>query len=109
MPRKLNSSSSSIHVQVQVLLGSLVEEGIIPLIKNKCPTPEITIRKFSTCESCASFPPLRVALVIHVVSLAFTDIWWRAAHHSDVWETVFCQQMCGSVTWHVFDTPPTRV
>ncbi|KAF7422414.1 hypothetical protein PC9H_010570 [Pleurotus ostreatus] len=27
----------------------------------------------------------------------------------DVWETVFCQQMCGSVTWHVFDTPPTRV
>ncbi|KAL0956355.1 hypothetical protein HGRIS_002505 [Hohenbuehelia grisea] len=27
----------------------------------------------------------------------------------DVWETAFCQQMCGSVTWHVFKTPPTKV
>ena len=28
---------------------------------------------------------------------------------SDVWETAFCKQLCGSVTWHVFDPPPTKV
>ncbi|EIN12409.1 hypothetical protein PUNSTDRAFT_124275 [Punctularia strigosozonata HHB-11173 SS5] len=27
----------------------------------------------------------------------------------DVWETKFCQQACGSVTWHVFETPPSKV
>ncbi|EPQ54467.1 hypothetical protein GLOTRDRAFT_121617 [Gloeophyllum trabeum ATCC 11539] len=27
----------------------------------------------------------------------------------DVWEGQFVQQVCGSVTWHVFDTPPTKV
>jgi len=28
---------------------------------------------------------------------------------SDVWETAFCHDACGSFTWHVFKTPPTRV
>ncbi|KZT25388.1 hypothetical protein NEOLEDRAFT_359341 [Neolentinus lepideus HHB14362 ss-1] len=27
----------------------------------------------------------------------------------DVWEGQFMQQVCGSVTWHVFDPPPTKV
>ncbi|KDQ62491.1 hypothetical protein JAAARDRAFT_170906 [Jaapia argillacea MUCL 33604] len=27
----------------------------------------------------------------------------------DVWETQFVQQVCGSVTWHVFERPPTKV
>ncbi|KAG6814225.1 hypothetical protein H0H92_015340 [Tricholoma furcatifolium] len=27
----------------------------------------------------------------------------------DVWETVSCQDICESLTWHVFDTPPTKV
>ncbi|THV00856.1 hypothetical protein K435DRAFT_854375 [Dendrothele bispora CBS 962.96] len=27
----------------------------------------------------------------------------------DVWENLFCQQICKSVTWHVFDKPPARV
>ncbi|KAK2465367.1 hypothetical protein APHAL10511_002721 [Amanita phalloides] len=27
----------------------------------------------------------------------------------DVWETAFCHDACGTVTWHVFKTPPTRV
>lgn len=27
----------------------------------------------------------------------------------DVWETAFCHDACGSITWHVFKTPPTRV
>lgn len=27
----------------------------------------------------------------------------------DVWETVFCKQFSGSVTWHVFDKPPAKV
>ncbi|KIL63270.1 hypothetical protein M378DRAFT_80013 [Amanita muscaria Koide BX008] len=27
----------------------------------------------------------------------------------DVWETAFCHDLCGSVTWHVFKTPPTKV
>ncbi|PFH46520.1 hypothetical protein AMATHDRAFT_69619 [Amanita thiersii Skay4041] len=26
----------------------------------------------------------------------------------DVWETAFCQDICGSVTWHVFQSPPIR-
>ena len=28
----------------------------------------------------------------------------------DVWETRWCQQVCGSLTWHVFDNgPPSKV
>ncbi|KAK7056888.1 hypothetical protein VNI00_002605 [Paramarasmius palmivorus] len=27
----------------------------------------------------------------------------------DVWETLFCQQISGSLTWHDFKTPPTKV
>ncbi|KAJ3759903.1 hypothetical protein EV360DRAFT_40921, partial [Lentinula raphanica] len=27
----------------------------------------------------------------------------------DVWETLFYQQICESLTWHVFDVPPTKV
>lgn len=27
----------------------------------------------------------------------------------DVWETGFLQQTCSSLTYHVFDTPPTKV
>ncbi|GLB38376.1 hypothetical protein LshimejAT787_0502410 [Lyophyllum shimeji] len=27
----------------------------------------------------------------------------------DVWETAFCQDICESLTWHVFETPPTNV
>lgn len=27
----------------------------------------------------------------------------------DVWETVFCQDICESLTWHVFETPPEKV
>jgi hypothetical protein len=27
----------------------------------------------------------------------------------DIWETMFCQQLCGSLTWHVFETHPGRV
>ncbi|KAF7288545.1 Methyltransf-25 domain-containing protein [Mycena chlorophos] len=27
----------------------------------------------------------------------------------DIWETMACQTICDSVTWHVFSTPPTRV
>ncbi|KAL0580636.1 hypothetical protein V5O48_001366 [Marasmius crinis-equi] len=27
----------------------------------------------------------------------------------DVWETLFCNQICSSLTWHEFDEPPTRV
>ncbi|TFY52472.1 hypothetical protein EVG20_g10534, partial [Dentipellis fragilis] len=27
----------------------------------------------------------------------------------DVWETMICKQICGSVTFHVFDAPPTKV
>ncbi|KAF7299004.1 Methyltransf-25 domain-containing protein [Mycena indigotica] len=27
----------------------------------------------------------------------------------DIWETMLCQTICESVTWHVFETPPTRV
>ncbi|KAK7469316.1 hypothetical protein VKT23_003797 [Stygiomarasmius scandens] len=27
----------------------------------------------------------------------------------DVWENLFCQQICNSMTWHVFDKPPSRV
>ncbi|ESK90438.1 hypothetical protein Moror_13607 [Moniliophthora roreri MCA 2997] len=27
----------------------------------------------------------------------------------DVWETLFCQQVCGGLTWHDFKTPPTKV
>ena len=28
---------------------------------------------------------------------------------TDVWETVFCEQFCGNVTFHTFDVPPTKV
>ncbi|KAG2009833.1 hypothetical protein CC2G_012717 [Coprinopsis cinerea AmutBmut pab1-1] len=27
----------------------------------------------------------------------------------DVWETLFCQDICESLTWHVFEEPPLRV
>ncbi|KAJ3540408.1 hypothetical protein NMY22_g4306 [Coprinellus aureogranulatus] len=27
----------------------------------------------------------------------------------DVWETLFCQDICESLTWHVFDEPPLKV
>ncbi|RDB17885.1 hypothetical protein Hypma_000730 [Hypsizygus marmoreus] len=27
----------------------------------------------------------------------------------DVWETSFCQDICESLTWHVFKTPPSKV
>lgn len=27
----------------------------------------------------------------------------------DVWETLFCKELCGSLTWHVFEEPPRRV
>ncbi|KAJ6605681.1 hypothetical protein B0H10DRAFT_2076669 [Mycena sp. CBHHK59/15] len=27
----------------------------------------------------------------------------------DVWETMACQKICDSLTWHVFTTPPTKV
>lgn len=28
----------------------------------------------------------------------------------DVWETKWCQQLCGSLTWHIFNkAPPTKV
>ncbi|KAJ7095794.1 hypothetical protein B0H15DRAFT_1019865 [Mycena belliarum] len=27
----------------------------------------------------------------------------------DVWETMACQRICDSLTWHVFPTPPTKV
>jgi hypothetical protein len=27
----------------------------------------------------------------------------------DVWESSWIQQVCDSVTWHVFKTPPTKV
>ncbi|KAF8799001.1 hypothetical protein BYT27DRAFT_7264526 [Phlegmacium glaucopus] len=27
----------------------------------------------------------------------------------DVWETMFCLDICESLTWHVFGTPPTKV
>ncbi|KAJ7134713.1 hypothetical protein C8R44DRAFT_849205 [Mycena epipterygia] len=27
----------------------------------------------------------------------------------DVWETMACQRICNSLTWHVFTTPPTKV
>ena len=27
----------------------------------------------------------------------------------DVWETLFYQQICESLTWHVFKEPPTKV
>ncbi|KAJ6559101.1 hypothetical protein DFH09DRAFT_519405 [Mycena vulgaris] len=27
----------------------------------------------------------------------------------DVWETMACQKICDSLTWHVFPTPPTKV
>ncbi|KAF9267364.1 hypothetical protein L218DRAFT_995627 [Marasmius fiardii PR-910] len=27
----------------------------------------------------------------------------------DVWETLFCKQICGSLTWHEFEQPPTKV
>ncbi|KAK1232824.1 hypothetical protein PQX77_004050 [Marasmius sp. AFHP31] len=27
----------------------------------------------------------------------------------DVWENLFCKQICDSVTWHEFDEPPTKV
>ncbi|KAJ6585074.1 hypothetical protein B0H19DRAFT_1108040 [Mycena capillaripes] len=27
----------------------------------------------------------------------------------DVWETMVCQKICDSLTWHVFQTPPTKV
>ncbi|KAJ7927980.1 hypothetical protein B0H13DRAFT_1968850 [Mycena leptocephala] len=27
----------------------------------------------------------------------------------DVWETMACQRICDSLTWHVFSTPPTKV
>ncbi|TFY83031.1 hypothetical protein EWM64_g987 [Hericium alpestre] len=33
----------------------------------------------------------------------------RVVVDHDVWETVACKQICGSVTFHVFDTPPTKV
>ena len=30
--------------------------------------------------------------------------------YRDVWETRWCQQLCGSLTWHVFDKElPTKV
>lgn len=28
---------------------------------------------------------------------------------SDVWETGFIRQLCGSLTFHVFEAPPTKV
>ena len=28
---------------------------------------------------------------------------------TDVWETVFCEQYCGNITFHTFDVPPTKV
>ncbi|KAI0081651.1 hypothetical protein K474DRAFT_1258092 [Panus rudis PR-1116 ss-1] len=28
---------------------------------------------------------------------------------NDIWETAWTQRICGSVTWHVFEKPPTRV
>lgn len=28
---------------------------------------------------------------------------------TDVWETVFCEQYCGNITFHNFDVPPTKV
>ncbi|KAJ7644197.1 hypothetical protein FB45DRAFT_735765 [Roridomyces roridus] len=27
----------------------------------------------------------------------------------DVWETMACQRICDSLTWHVFPTPPTKI
>ncbi|CAK5284078.1 unnamed protein product [Mycena citricolor] len=27
----------------------------------------------------------------------------------DVWETMACQRICNSLTWHVFEEPPTRI
>ncbi|KAJ7147045.1 hypothetical protein C8R43DRAFT_1129834 [Mycena crocata] len=27
----------------------------------------------------------------------------------DVWETMACQKICDSLTWHIFPTPPTKV
>ncbi|KAG7088341.1 hypothetical protein E1B28_012345 [Marasmius oreades] len=27
----------------------------------------------------------------------------------DVWENLFCKQICGSLTWHEFEQPPTKV
>lgn len=33
----------------------------------------------------------------------------RAAVDMDVWETKWCEQLSGSLTWHVFDTPPKKV
>ena len=34
-----------------------------------------------------------------------TDVWWCR----DVWESAWVKQMCDNVTWHVFETPPTKV
>lgn len=28
---------------------------------------------------------------------------------TDVWESMFCEQFCGNVTFHTFDVPPTKV
>jgi hypothetical protein len=28
---------------------------------------------------------------------------------TDVWETVFCEQYSGNITFHSFDVPPTKV
>ncbi|EIW81029.1 hypothetical protein CONPUDRAFT_165259 [Coniophora puteana RWD-64-598 SS2] len=33
----------------------------------------------------------------------------RAVVDLDVWETLWARQICGSLTWHVFETPPAKV
>ena len=30
-------------------------------------------------------------------------------HDRDVWETLYCQETCESLTWHMFDAPPQKV
>ena len=41
-----------------------------------------------------------------LLSISPNLVW---THCRDVWETMLCFDMCKSLTWHVFETPPTKV
>lgn len=37
------------------------------------------------------------------------NLFCALGYDRDVWETSWYQQLCGSVTFHAFETPPTKV
>ncbi|KAG5719736.1 Sterol 24-C-methyltransferase [Termitomyces sp. T112] len=42
-------------------------------------------------------------------SVPYPRSYGREVIDLDIWETASCQDICESLTWHVFETPPTKV